>query len=290
MQPTRPWYVISELQQIAPKRKQHLNTSTSPSKPKADSDTSIRLHAQELGFSWGNHLALNNINLDLKTGEMFGLLGPNGAGKTTLISLIAGLITPNRGELSVLGYNTRRNADLARKNLGFVFQSVSLDRFMTVEENLLFAAGLQGLNKVQARANMEHLYTVFPVQSFLKRTVGSLSGGQKRLVDIARAMVHQPGVLILDEPTTALDVPSKNLVWSTLKTLQTLNGLTILVATHLMDEANTCDRVGFLNQGELSWLGTPAQALDELPDQSVTSVRTTSLADWFVWKMNGGAH
>ena len=89
----------------------------------------------------------------MNAGEMFGLLGPNGAGKTTLISLIAGLITPDQGELSVLGYSTRRAADLARKNLGFVFQSVSLDRFMTVEENLLFAAGLQGLNKTQAKAN-----------------------------------------------------------------------------------------------------------------------------------------
>lgn len=275
--------VSQRSQQLAPEQKQHLNTHNTAT------DSTIRLHAQNLQFSWGERLALDNVSLDLQAGEMFGLLGPNGAGKTTLISLIAGLIAPDKGELSVLGYSTRRAADLARRNLGFVFQSVSLDRFMTVEENLLFAAGLQGLNKAQARANMNHLYTVFPIQVFLKRTVGSLSGGQKRLVDIARAMIHQPGVLILDEPTTALDVPSKNLVWSTLKTLQAIHGLTIFVATHLMDEANACDRVGFLNNGELNWLGTPAQALDELPDQSVTSVRTATLADWFVWKMNGGA-
>jgi ABC-type multidrug transport system ATPase subunit len=271
-------------QQLAPQQKRLLNHNNS------STDNTIRLHAQNLRFSWGNGLALNKVSLDLKAGEMFGLLGPNGAGKTTLISLIAGLIQPDEGELSVLGYSTRRAADLARKNLGFVFQSVSLDRFMTVEENLLFAAGLQGLNKAQTRKNLAHLYTVFPIQAWLKRTVGSLSGGQKRLVDIARAMVHQPGVLILDEPTTALDVPSKNSVWQTLKTLQAMEGLTIFVATHLMDEANSCDRVGFLNKGELNWLGTPAQALDELPDQSVTSVRTATLADWFVWKMSGEAH
>lgn len=254
-----------------------------------NSNTTTRLHARNLQFSWGDRLALNKVSLDLEAGEMFGLLGPNGAGKTTLISLIAGLIAPDEGELSVLGYSTRRAADLARRNLGFVFQSVSLDRFMTVEENLMFAAGLQGLNRAQAKANLAHLYTIFPIQSWLNRTVGSLSGGQKRLVDIARAMVHQPGVLILDEPTTALDVPSKNTVWETLKTLKAVDGLTIFVATHLMDEASSCDRVGFLNKGELNWLGTPAQALDELPDQSVTSVRTATLADWFVWKMNGGA-
>jgi ABC-2 type transport system ATP-binding protein len=252
-------------------------------------DTSIRLHAQNLCFSWGDHRALCNINLDLNAGEMFGLLGPNGAGKTTLISLIAGLIKPDQGDISVLGFSTRRAADQVRKNLGFVFQSVSLDRFMTVEENLLFAAGLQGLNTTQTKANLAHLYTIFPIQPWLKRTVVSLSGGQKRLVDIARAMVHKPGVLILDEPTTALDVPSKNTVWQTLKTLQETEGLTIFIATHLMDEASSCDRVGFLNKGELSWLGTPAQALDELPDQSVSSVRTATLADWFVWKMKAGA-
>lgn len=245
----------------------------------------IRLQAQGVHFSWVKQLALNNVSLTLHAGEMFGLLGPNGAGKTTLISLIAGLIKPDLGELSVLGHNTRGAPELARKNLGFVFQSVSLDRFMTVEQNLIFAAGLQGLNKEQTRSNLDHLFTVFPIEGWLKRTVGSLSGGQKRLVDIARALVHRPGVLILDEPTTALDVPSKNTVWHTLKTLQHIDGLTIFVATHLMDEASSCDRVGFLNQGELSWLGTPAQALDELPDQSVTSVRTATLADWFVWKM-----
>ncbi len=276
--------VSQRSQQLAPQQKRLLNTNNTAT------DTTIRLHAQGLSFSWGERRALSNVSLDLNAGEMFGLLGPNGAGKTTLISLIAGLITPDQGELSVLGYSTRRAADLARKNLGFVFQSVSLDRFMTVEENLLFAAGLQGLNKMQAKANLAHLYTIFPIQAWLNRTVGSLSGGQKRLVDIARAMVHKPGVLILDEPTTALDVPSKNTVWQTLKTLQAIDGLTIFIATHLMDEASSCDRVGFLNQGELSWLGTPAQALDELPDQSVTSVRTATLADWFVWKMNGGAH
>lgn len=276
--------VSQRSQQLAPQQKRLLNTHNNAT------DTTIRLHAQGLSFSWGERRALSNVSLDLNAGEMFGLLGPNGAGKTTLISLIAGLITPDQGELSVLGYSTRRAADLARKNLGFVFQSVSLDRFMTVEENLLFAAGLQGLNKAQAKANLAHLYTIFPIQAWLNRTVGSLSGGQKRLVDIARAMVHKPGVLILDEPTTALDVPSKNTVWQTLKTLQAIDGLTIFIATHLMDEASSCDRVGFLNKGELNWLGTPAQALDELPDQSVTSVRTATLADWFVWKMNGGAH
>ncbi|HEX4856815.1 MAG TPA: ABC transporter ATP-binding protein/permease, partial [Limnobacter sp.] len=101
------------------------------------------------------------------------------------------------------------------------------------------------------------------------------------------AMIHRPAILILDEPTTALDVPSKNRVWAALKRLQEQEHTTILVATHLMDEASACDRVGFLDRGALSWVGTPAQALDELPDQSYTSTRTATLADWFVWKLQG---
>ncbi len=220
---------------------------------------------------------------------MFGLLGPNGAGKTTLISLIAGLIQPSMGQLTVQGFSTSRHAALARQHLGFVFQSVSLDRFMSVEQNLRYAAGLQGLNQHHFKNNLQQLLAVLPIAALLGRTVGSLSGGQRRMIDIARALIHQPNVLVLDEPTNALDVPAKQDVWRTLKTLQTEKGLTILVATHLMDEANSCDRVGFLNHGRLQWTGTPAQALDELPDQRVSTTRTATLADWFVWKMGEGA-
>ncbi|HEX4918619.1 MAG TPA: ABC transporter ATP-binding protein [Limnobacter sp.] len=248
-----------------------------------------RLRVENVHYHWGEHTALQGVDLTLLAGEMFGLLGPNGAGKTTLISLIAGLIQPSVGELTVQGFNTRRHAALARQSLGFVFQSISLDRFMTVEQNLRFAAGLQGMNAHQTQANLEHLLTVLPIQHQLKRPVGALSGGQKRMVDMARALIHKPNVLILDEPTTALDVPAKKLVWDTLKTLQAVEGLTILVATHLMDEASTCDRVGFLNQGTMQWTGTPMQALDELPDQRVSTTRTATLADWFVWKLGENA-
>ncbi len=265
---------------LASRQHQILNSTPSTLAP---------LHAQSLCFAWNEHPskpALSEVSLSIQAGEMFGLLGPNGAGKTTLISLIAGLILPASGELAVMGYSTRRHASEARSQLGFVFQSVSLDRFMTVEDNLYFAAGLQGLNKAQTRLQLQRLFAVFPIEPWLKKSVGSLSGGQKRLVDIARALIHQPKVLVLDEPTTALDVPSKNTVWETLKILQEREQITILVATHLMDEASGCDRVGFLNQGQLNWVGTPHEALDELPDQRVSTVRTTTLADWFVWKMN----
>ncbi|HEX4856142.1 MAG TPA: ABC transporter ATP-binding protein, partial [Limnobacter sp.] len=205
------------------------NSNTSP----IPADSNSRLQAHDLSFSWAEKPVLQRIHLELHAGEMFGLLGPNGAGKTTLISLIAGLIQPASGEVRVMQHSALTAPDKARRNLGFVFQSVSLDRFMTVQQNLLFAAGLQGLNRQQTGYSLQHLCSLFPIADWLKKPVASLSGGQKRLVDIARAVIHQPKILILDEPTTALDVPSKNRVWDVLKRLQQQEHTTILVATHL---------------------------------------------------------
>ena len=238
-------------------------------------------------YAWGEHTALDQVSLELQRGELFGLLGPNGAGKTTLISLIAGLLKPTKGCIRVQGHHTVNAAVDARQSTGFVFQSASLDRFMTVQQNLEFAAGLQGFSKHDAAEKLDSLYKIFPIKPWLKKPAGALSGGQRRLVDIARALVHEPELLLLDEPTNALDVPSKNMVWNTLETLRNTCNITILVATHLMDEAQSCDRVGFLNHGKLGWVGTPAEAMDELPNPTYTQTRTATLADWFVWKMKG---
>ncbi|GLR27578.1 ABC transporter ATP-binding protein [Limnobacter litoralis] len=246
--------------------------------------------AENISFSWLDTPTLHRVSLTLNPGEMLGLLGPNGGGKTTLISLIAGLVNPAEGHIQVNGVDVRQQALTARKSLGFVFQSVSLDPFMSVLQNLEFAAGLQGMSERQISPRIAELCDSLPIKAYLHKPVGALSGGQKRLVDIARALVHNPKVLILDEPTTALDPSAKGLLWSTLKSLQERNHLSILVATHLMDEAQDCDRVTFLRAGRIEWTGTPVQALDQLPDQSVTQTRRATLADWFIWKMSQTHH
>lgn len=216
---------------------------------------------------------------------MLGLLGPNGAGKTTLISLIAGLIAAKKGSLTLYGQTMEPGQNKLRKQLGFVFQSVSLDRFLSVQQNLEYAAGLQGLSKSRTAERLDFLDAQLGVGPLYRKPAGALSGGQKRLADIARAMLHNPAILILDEPTTALDPSAKQSLWNTLQKLKTDFGKSILVATHLMDEAQDCDRVAFLNKGRIHWEGTPEEALNEMPDQSLTHVRSVNLADWFVWKL-----
>lgn len=244
------------------------------------------IHAENVSFSWLDTPTLQQVNLTLQPGEMLGLLGPNGGGKTTLISLIAGLVNPDAGTIFVNGVEVKQQALTARKTLGFVFQSVSLDPFMSVQQNLEFAAGLQGMTSKQTTQRIVELCDTLQIKPYLQKPVAALSGGQKRMADIARALVHKPKVLILDEPTTALDPSAKGLLWSTLKALQNKAHLSILVATHLMDEAQDCDRVTFLRAGQIEWTGTPSEALDQLPDQSVTQTRRATLADWFIWKMS----
>ena len=256
---------------------------TSKPTPRAKHETAIQ--ARDVSFQWSKKAALSDVSLSLTNGQMMGLLGPNGAGKTTLISLIAGLIEAHRGSIFIHGQTMGPQESRLRKQLGFVFQSVSLDRFLTVRQNLEYAAGLQGLSISRTRHRIESLTDLFNLAPLLKQPAGSLSGGQKRLVDIARALLHSPSILVLDEPTTALDPSAKQHLWGLLQKLKADFGLSVLVATHLMDEAQDCDQVAFLNNGRIQWLGTPEQALNEMPDQSLTSVRKVNLSDWFVWKL-----
>lgn len=245
----------------------------------------IAISARQISYAWGHSLALSGLELSIHEGELFGLLGPNGAGKTTLIGLLAGLLKPSQGSLELFGLDVQHHTLDIRRQMGFVFQSVSLDRFMTVQQNLEFAGGLQGLSKAAVQQRIEQLNTEVQFKALLNKPVAALSGGQKRLIDIVRALLHKPRILILDEPTTALDPASKRLIWDTVRLLQTQERITILIATHLMDEAEGCDRVAFLQNGQKRWEGTPLQALDEMPNQEMTHTRKASLADWFIWKL-----
>lgn len=246
--------------------------------------TAPAIELSNVSFQWADKSTLNDVSLRLEQGTMVGLLGSNGAGKTTLISLIAGLIAPKAGAVAIGDTSVRMNQAGTRRQLGFVFQSVSLDRFLTVKHNLEYAAGLQGLNAKHTADRIAELCELFPIETLLKRPAGALSGGQRRMVDIARAMVHNPAVLILDEPTTALDPHAKQQVWAQLVKLKVNMGKSILVATHLMDEAADCDEIALLTEGKVTWQGTPEEALNQLPDQSLTTTRKANLTDWFIWK------
>lgn len=246
------------------------------------------LAVQGVSFAYGAQPTLSSVSLQIAPGELLGLLGPNGAGKTTLVTLIAGLLQPAAGRMSVQGHDLATAPLLARSQLGLVFQSISLDRLMTVAENLRFAAGLQGLPAQRIAQRMAALSEQLSLTPYLQRTVLTLSGGQQRLVDIARAMMHEPAVLVLDEPTHGLDVMARQQVWTVLDRLRHASGgPAVLVTTHLMDEAAACDRVSFLRKGELLWTGTPAEALAQLPPKppaEAPHVPVRSLTEWFVWR------
>ncbi|MCE2679052.1 MAG: ABC transporter ATP-binding protein [Burkholderiales bacterium] len=250
----------------------------------------ILLRVENLNFSYGAQPTLHNLNLQVSAGELFGLLGPNGAGKTTLITLMAGLLAPATGDIFIHQHSVKRERLKVRAELGLVFQSISLDKFMTAQENLYFAGGLYGLSVDSITQRIAELSPLLGLEKLLKRKVVGLSGGQQRMVDIARALIHQPTVLLLDEPTHGLDVAARQQVWSALKQLlkHTPAGRqppAVLVSTHLMDEAATCDRVCFLKAGEIIWTGTPEEALAQLPERHKTVVQNASLNDWFLWRL-----
>ncbi len=248
--------------------------------------TPPRLELSNVSFAYGDGPeVLQTVSLQIQPGELFSLLGPNGAGKTTLIHLIAGLLAPAGGTICINAEPVSPHRPCIRSQIGLVFQSLSLDRMMTVEENLRFAGGLQGLDRQQTEAHMDRLLATLHIAPLRHKTVMSLSGGQQRTVDIARALIHQPGLLILDEPTTGLDPIAKDLLWQHLRQVIKTQQLGILMATHMMDEASSSDRVSFLNKGRLLWVGTPGQALEQLPPEQRTKTQMAGLSDWFRWQM-----
>ena len=222
-------------------------------------ERAIALQTRGLRMSYGPREALRGVDLSVCEGEVFGLLGPNGGGKSTMFRILATLLAPTGGEASVHGRDVVRDPHGVRRLISVVFQAPSLDRKLTVAENLrhqghLFGLGGHGLEESIAR----QLGRV----ALLDRrddVVETLSGGLKRRAEIAKSLLHDPKVLLLDEPTTGLDPGVRREVWDQLLALRAERGMTVVVTTHLMDEAERCDRVAILHRGEICALGTPEE-------------------------------
>ena len=224
-------------------------------------DVAIRI--EEVGHIYGVRQALAGISFDVRRGEMFGLLGPNGGGKTTLFKILSTLMPFTQGRIHIFNDDLVRHADTIRGRLGVVFQHPSLDPKLTVFENLQHHGHLYGLwgNALRQRAN-----AVLQRLGLLERRrdlVEILSGGLQRRVELAKALLHEPSILLLDEPSTGLDPGARLDFTATLEELQDKRGVTILLTTHILEEAERCDRVGILHEGHLVALGTP----DELTRQ-----------------------
>jgi len=213
------------------------------------------LAATGLHKSYGSKPALKGVNLQLAAGEMVALLGPNGAGKSTLLQLLTGLFSPDRGEVQVLGHDMRADPARALAGLGVVFQQMALDLDLTVQANLLFHTDLHGLPRRLARERIEQQLQALGLGAQAGAVVRTLSGGNRRKVELARALLHEPRVLLMDEATVGLDPASRQQLLTTMQTLCHSRSMAVLWATHLIEEAQGADRLLLLHQGQVRFDG-----------------------------------
>lgn len=213
--------------------------------------------------------AVKGIDFFVEKGTLFAFLGKNGAGKSTTIDMIATLLSPDAGTVKVNGFTLGKQDNEIRRSIGIVFQDSLLDPLLTVRENMEVRGSFYGLKGQKLRSAVEHAADVTALQDVLRRPYGKLSGGQRRRADIARALVHTPHILFLDEPTTGLDPQTRRAVWDTIRNLQRESGMTVFLTTHYMEEAAGADYVTIIGKGELLAQGTPSTLKDEYSGDSI---------------------
>ncbi len=216
------------------------------------------LEVDNLRHTYGDREALRGVSFSVAEGEVFALLGPNGGGKTTLFRIVSTLMRPTSGTVRIAGDEVTARPDRVRRRLGVVFQAPALDVRLTVEENLRHQGHLYGLRGRTLAGRIADAMDRVGLADRARDLVHTLSGGLQRRAELAKALLHRPAVLVLDEPTTGLDPGARRDVWRHLLTLRERDGTTVVLTTHLMDEAAKCDRVGIMHEGSLVALGTPA--------------------------------
>ncbi len=208
---------------------------------------------------FGNVRAVQDVSFGVKQGELFAFLGLNGAGKSTTISILCGQLAKDSGTVLIDGCDLDRHMDDIKRSLGVVFQHSVLDKPLTVRENLQNRAALYGITGKAFDRRLTELCSLLAFDDLLDRTVGKLSGGQRRRIDIARALLHEPSILVLDEPTTGLDPQTRRLLWDTISQLRKQNGMTVFLTTHYMEEAAEADDIVILDSGKIAAQGTPLE-------------------------------
>ena len=215
------------------------------------------IEIKNLNKSFGEIHAVDGISFNVNEGELFAFLGQNGAGKSTTISIICGRLLKDSGQITVNGNELDKNIDAIKSDIGVVFQSSALDKPLTVFDNLKSRAALYGIFGKDFEARLKELCELLDLDELLNRTLSKLSGGQKRRIDIARALIHKPKILILDEPTTGLDPQTRKTVWNVIKKLQAESNMTVFLTTHYMEEAAGADNVVILDSGRIAAEGAP---------------------------------
>ena len=229
---------------------------------------------QALSHRYGDHLAVDNLDLVVDTGACFGLLGPNGAGKTTTIRLLNTLLPVQQGTVTVFGLDVRRQAMAVRRVLGYVPQQLSIEAALTGRENVAWFARLFDVPRRERPARVAEVLELVELTESADRLAATYSGGMVRRLELAQALVNRPALLVLDEPTVGLDPIARDSVWTRLRQMQEQYGMTVLLTTHYMEEADMlCDRVALMHRGRLRAIGSPLELKAQLgPDTSLEDV------------------
>jgi ABC-2 type transport system ATP-binding protein len=229
----------------------------------ASRDSDLAIHARGLTKDFGHVVAVNALDLDIPRSRIYGFLGPNGSGKSTTIRMLCGLLTPTRGQMRVLGHDIPREAEALRRKVGYMTQKFSLFEDLTVSENLRFMADIYTMPRARRLQRIPEAVERYELDRLLRQRAGTLSGGQKQRLALAAATLHEPELLFLDEPTSAVDPENRRAFWEILFDL-VAEGTTILVSTHFMDEAERCHAIAILDLGTLVAAGSPMQLADEV--------------------------
>ena len=223
-----------------------------------------------LSKSFGNVRAVDNLSFTVREGELFAFLGINGAGKSTTINIICSTLKKDSGTVVIDGMTPDESAEQIKREMGVVFQSSVLDKALSVYDNLRSRAALYGIVGAEFEARYRELSALLDFEELKGRTVGKLSGGQRRRIDIARALLHKPKILILDEPTTGLDPQTRKLLWQVISDLRKTDGITVFLTTHYMEEAADADYVVILDAGRIAAEGTPLELKNRYTGDYVT--------------------
>jgi len=222
------------------------------------------IQVESLSHRYGSRTALDNVSLEVRPAETFGLLGPNGSGKTTLFRILTTLMVPSSGRARVAGFDPATQANEVRRRIGVVAQAQSVDVKLTAAENLMHQGHLYGLRGLRLKQRISEMLEHVGLSDRADDLVETFSGGMQRRVELAKGLMHRPAVLLLDEPTTGLDPGARRDLWLYLDSLREREGVTLLVTTHLMEEAERCSRLAILSEGKLVGLGTPAELKSEI--------------------------
>jgi ABC-2 type transport system ATP-binding protein len=232
--------------------------------PREDLIASPVISVREVVHRYDNRPALNGISFDVRPAELFGLLGPNGSGKTTLFRILSTLMVPVAGQAIILGHDAAKDPSQLRREIGVVFQAQSIDLKLTAAENLQHQGHLYGLHGSALRQRIKEILDRVRLADRARDRAETFSGGMQRRLELAKGLLHGPRVLLLDEPTTGLDPGARRDLWQYLSILRDEEQVTVLVTTHLMEEAERCDRLAILNEGKLVALGTPVELKREI--------------------------